>query len=131
AIRQGFIPDSISTDLHMANLNGPVVSMIETMSKILAIGVPLEQVIRMATVNPAREIRRTELGTLSVGREADIAVIELRKGKFSYTDCGRTKMIGEGRLENRMTLRAGRAVYDPSGVSMVEWEKAPKQYFTT
>ena len=131
AIRQGFVPDSISTDLHMANLNGPVVSMIETMSKILAIGVPLDQVIRMATVNPAREIRRPELGTLTVGREADIAVIELRKGKFSYTDCGRAKMTGEGRLENRLTLRAGRGVYDPSGVSMVEWEKAPKQYFTT
>ncbi len=130
AIKQGFIPDSISTDLHMGSVNGPVVDMITTMSKMMAIGIPLEDVIRRSTVNPAREIRRPELGTLTVGREADIAVIELRHGKFGYIDCGRAKMMGEVKLENRMTLRAGRVVYDPTGISMVEWSKAPKQYFT-
>lgn len=131
AIRQGFLPDSISTDLHMGSVNGPVVDMITTMSKILAIGVPLEQVIRMSTVNPARQIRRPELGTLSVGSEADIAVIELRRGKFSYTDCGRARMTGNVKLENRLTLRAGLIAYDPTGLSMVEWEDAPPVYFTT
>ncbi len=131
AIKQGFVPDSISTDLHMGNVNGPVVDFITTASKLLVMGVPLEDVIRRATVNPARQIRRPELGTLTVGREADIAVLELRKGKFGYTDCGRAKFIGEGKLENRLTVRAGQIVYDPSGISMVEWVKAPKQYFTT
>src|SRR3989442_4766384 len=73
AVKQGFIPDSISTDLHTGNINGAVVSMITTMSKFVAMGVRLEEVIRRATVNPAKEIHRPELGTLTVGREADIA----------------------------------------------------------
>lgn len=128
AIQQGFVPDSLSTDLVG---NSPVVDLITIMSQALAMGVPLEEVIRRSTVNPAKEIRHPELGTLTVGRDADIAVIELRHGKFGFTDCGRAKMIGDVKLENRMTLRAGRIAYDPTGVSMVTWEKAPKQYFTT
>ncbi len=87
--------------------------------------------IRRSTVNPAREIRRPELGTLTVGRDADIAVVELRKGRFGYTDCGRARMIGNVKLENRMTVRSGRIVYDPTGLSMVEWKRAPKQYFAS
>ena len=130
AVEQGFIPDTISTDLHMGNVNGPVVNMITTMSKMLALGVPLEGVIRRSTVNPAKVISRPELGTLSVGREADVAVFQLHRGRFGYTDCGRAKMVGNVKLENRLTLRAGRIVYDATGVSMVEWQKAPAQYFT-
>jgi dihydroorotase len=130
AVQQGFIPDSISTDRHSGNLNGAVVDQITTMSKLLAMGVPLEDVIRRATVNPAREIHRPELGALSVGSEADIAVIGAQSGNFGYTDCGNAKMMGKQKLVNRMTLRAGRIVYDPTGLSMPEWEKAPKQYFT-
>jgi dihydroorotase len=130
AVKQGFVPDSISTDLHTGNIHGAVVNMITTMSKLLAMGVPLDEIIRRSTVNPAREIRRPELGTLSVGAEADIAVIELQKGRFGYTDCGNAKMVGGVNLVDRLTVRAGRIVYDPTGLSMVEWERAPKQYFT-
>ncbi len=130
AIQQGFIPETISTDLHMKNVNGPVVDMITTMSKILALGVPLADVIRRSTINPARVIRREELGTLNVGSEADLAVFELRRGRFGYTDCGRAKMIGDVKLENRMTIRAGRVVYDPTGLSMVDWRDAPEQYYS-
>jgi len=130
AVRQGFVPDSISTDLHTGNINGAVVDMITTMSKFLAMGVPLEDVIRRSTVNPASEIHRPELGTLTVGRDADIAVLELLKDKFGYTDCGNAKMVGNVKLENRMTVRAGKIVYDPAGISRVEWEKAPRRYFT-
>jgi dihydroorotase len=131
AVKQGFIPDSFSTDLHTGNLNGAVVDLITTMSKFLSMGVPLEDVVRRATVNSAREIHRQELGTLSVGRDADIAVVELRRGRFGYTDCGDARMTGNLKLVNVMTLRAGRILYDPTGVSRVEWEKAPHQYFTT
>jgi len=130
AIEQGFIPDTISTDLHMRNVNGPVVDMITTMSKIMALGVPLADVIRRSTVNPARAIGRPSLGTLGIGSEADVAVFELRRGRFGYTDCGRARMIGDVKLENRMTIRAGRVVYDPSGLSMVDWRDAPEQYFS-
>jgi len=128
AEKQGFIPDSISTDLHTGNYT--VVSMNNVMSKFLAMGVPLDDVIRRSTVNPANEIHRAELGTLSIGKDADIAVLELSKGRFGYIDCGVAKMDGNVRLTTRMTIRAGRILYDPSGLSMVEWEKARPQYFT-
>jgi dihydroorotase len=129
AVKQGFIPDSLSTDLHLGNVN--VLSMTELMSKFLAMGVPLEDLIRMSTVNPAREIRRPELGTLSVGQEADVAVLELLHGQFGYIDDGYARMDGKVKVVARMTLRAGRILYDPSGLSMVQWEKAPRQYFVT
>jgi len=127
AVKQGFIPDSISTDLHTGNFT--VLSMTQVMSKFLAMGVPLQDLIRRSTVNPAQEIHRPELGSLSVGKEADIAVLEQLNGPFSYIDCGFARMDGKGKLIARMTVRAGRIVYDPSGLSMVEWEKARPQYF--
>lgn len=127
AFKQGFIPDSFSTDLHIGNYN--TVSMNTIMSEFLSMGVPLEDVIRRSTVNPAREIHRTDLGTLSVGGVADIAVLDVRKGKFGYIDCGFARMDGDARINARMTVRAGRIVFDPDGISMVEWEKAKAQYF--
>ena len=129
AQKQGFVPDSFSTDLHTGNFT--VLNLNNVMSKFLAMGVPLDDVIRRSTVNPANEIHRPELGTLSVGKEADIAVLELKKGQFGYVDCGVAKMNGNVRLTARLTIRAGRIVYDPSGLSMVEWEKARPQYFTS
>ncbi len=129
AVSQGFIPDSMSTDLHTGNYT--ILSMTNVMSKFLAMGVPLNDLVRRATANPAREIRRPELGTLSVGKDADIAVLEVLKGKFGYIDCGWARLDGGVQLQARMTVRAGRIVYDPSGLSMVEWRKARPQYFQT
>ncbi|HEV2399821.1 MAG TPA: amidohydrolase/deacetylase family metallohydrolase [Candidatus Sulfotelmatobacter sp.] len=127
AVKQGFIPDSMSTDLHIGDYR--VVSMTNVMSKFLNMGVPLEDIIRRSTINPASEIRRPDLGTLTVGKDADIAVLELAKGHFSYIDCGVARMDGNLKLTARMTIRAGRISYDPTGLSMVEWEKARPQYF--
>jgi len=127
AAKQGFIPDSMSTDLHMENFT--ILSMNNVMSKFLSMGVSLEEIIRRSTVNPANEIRRPELGTLSVGKEADIAVLEEQHGQFSYIDCGVARMDGSLQLVARMTVRGGKIVFDPSGLSMVEWEKARPQYF--
>jgi dihydroorotase len=101
------------------------------MSKFRAMGVPLNDLVKRSTVNPANEIHRPELGTLSVGKEADIAVLEELHGKFGYIDCGWARMDGDVRIVGRMTVRAGRIVYDPSGLSMVQWEKARQQYFTS
>jgi dihydroorotase len=129
AQKQGFVPDSMSTDLHMGNYT--VVSMNNVMSKFLAMGVPLEDVIRRSTINPATEIHRPDLGSLTIGKDADIAVLELMKGRFGYIDCGVAKMDANVKLAARMTVRAGRIVFDPSGLSMVEWEKARPQYFIT
>jgi len=129
SVKQGFVPDSISTDLHMENFT--ILSMNNVMSKFLSMGVPLEDIVRRSTVNPANEIHRPELGTLTVEKEADIAVLEEQHGQFSYIDCGVARMDGNVKLVNRMTVRAGRIVYDPSGLSMVEWEKARPQYFSS
>jgi dihydroorotase len=129
AIQQGFVPDSMSTDLHSGNYL--VLSMTEVMSKFLAMGLPLGEVVARSTVNPAREIGRPELGTLSVGKDADIALLEILHGEFGYIDCGYARMTASVKLVARMTIRAGRILYDPSGLSMVEWDKARPQYFST
>jgi dihydroorotase len=129
AYRDGFPPDSLSTDLHMDNINGPVISMLHTMSKFLNIGMPLQEVIRRSTMVPAQVIGRPELGTLSEGAEADIAVLRMQEGRFGFADCGRAKLTGRHKLECALTLRAGKVVYDPGGLSMPEWEQAPAEYW--
>lgn len=103
--------------------------MTNTMSKYLIMGMPLQEIIMRSTVAPAREIGHPELGTLSIGSEADVAVLKLLKGTFGFADCGKAKMIGEEKLECLMTLRAGGIVYDPTGLSMPEWENAPEAYW--
>jgi dihydroorotase len=127
AVKQGFIPDSMSTDLHTGDFT--IVSMNNVMSKFLSMGVPLADLIRRSTVNPAREIHRPELGTLTVGKDADLAVLEELHGHFGFVDSGYAKMEGTSQIVARMTIRAGRIVYDPSGLSMVRWENARPQYF--
>ena len=129
ALNQGFPPDSISTDLHMGNIHGTVLSMLTTMSKYLSMGMSLFEVIKRSTVNPAREIGRSALGTLSTGAGADVAVFDRLTGSFGFTDCGRAKMIGNEKLECMMTVRAGKIVYDPTGLSMPVWEDAPDAYW--
>jgi dihydroorotase len=129
AVKQGFVPDSMSTDLHEENFT--VLSFSNVLSKFRAIGVPLDDLIKRSTINPANEIHRPDLGTLSVGKEADIAVLEEQQGKFGYIDCGFARMDGNVRIFARMTIRAGRILYDPAGLSMVSWDKARQQYFTS
>jgi dihydroorotase len=125
AIEQGFIPDSISTDLHTGNVNGPVIDMIECMNKILNLGVPLAEVIMRSTVAPAKEIGHPELGTLTVGAEADIAVLDLAEGNFGFVDCGREKISGTQRLSAAMTIRAGEVVWNPNGLGLPHWKQGP------
>ena len=127
AVKQGFVPDSMSTDLHTGDFT--ILSMSNVISKFLNMGVSLSDLIRRATANPAHEIHRPELGTLSVGREADIAVLEELRGHFGYIDCGYAKMDGTLRIVAQMTIRGGRILYDPAGLSMVQWENARPQYF--
>ena len=129
AIQQGFLPDSISTDLHTGNVNGVVIDMLTTMNKCLAMGIPLTEVIARSTVAPAREIGHPELGTLSPGAEADIAVFAREEGRFAFVDCGRATLPARERLVCRLTVRAGDIVYNPSGVGLPAWEQAPPAYW--
>jgi dihydroorotase len=123
AIQQGFVPDSISTDLHTGNVAGIVIDMLTTMNKLLNIGVPLNDVIAKSTVAPAREINRPELGTLTPGRSADIAVLALDQGSFHFVDCERTTLHGDRRLRCEMTFYAGDIVYSPNGRGLPAWEQ--------
>jgi dihydroorotase len=130
AMASGFSPDSISTDLHIGNVNGPVVDMLTTMSKLLSIGMPLQETIYRSTVTPAHEIGHPELGTLTVGAEADIALLTLEEGEFGYSDCGHAKYIGSKKLVSSMTIRAGEVIYDPTCMAQPLWEEAPADYWT-
>lgn len=129
AMEQGFMPDSISTDLHVNNVHGVVVDMQTTMNKMLNLGMPLQEVIYRSTVTPAQEIGHPELGNLTVGAEADVAVFKLLTGEFGYVDCGRAKIYGDQKLECALTLRAGKIVFDPTGLSMPRWQEAPEAYW--
>ena len=130
AIQNGFVPDSISTDLHTGNVHGVVIDMQTTMNKILNIGVPLQEVIYRSTVTPANEIGHPELGNLSVGAEADVAVFKLEHGDFGFVDCGRATMGGDKKLECMLTVRAGQIVFDSNGMSMPKWQEAPAEYWS-
>ena len=129
AFDDGFYPDTISTDLHMANINGPVHSMLYTMSKCLAMGMSIQDVVARSTMKPAQVIDHPELGTLGVGSEADVTVLKRHDGAFSYVDCGKARLAAREKLECAMTIKAGEIVYDPSGLSMPEWEHAPPAYW--
>lgn len=129
AIRDGFVPDSISTDLHMGNIHGCVISMLDTMSKCLVMGMSLQDVILRSTVTPAQAIGRPDLGTLSVGSEADIAVLQHERGSFSYRDCGYGRMDGEDRLSCQLTLRKGSVVWDRNAITVAPWETLPEDYW--
>lgn len=122
AIKQGFLPNTISTDLYNLSMNAAMKDMSNVMSKFLAMGVSLGDVILRTTWNPAQVIKRPDLGHLSVGTEADIAVFNLKKGNFGYMDVRRTKISGTEKLEAELTIRAGRVVWDLNGISVPEWQ---------
>ncbi|MGI8405402.1 MAG: amidohydrolase family protein [Thermomicrobiales bacterium] len=123
AIHDGFVPDSISTDLHTGNVAGVVIDMLTCMNKLLTIGVPLHDVIQKSTQAPAKELNRPELGTLKVGAAADIAVLALDAGDFTYVDCERTTISGPQRLRCEMTIFGGDVVYNPNGRGLKTWEQ--------
>jgi dihydroorotase len=131
AVQEGFLPDSISTDLHVDSMNGGMKDMLNVTSKFLAMGLPLEQVILRSTWNPAREIRHEELGHLSLGASADIAVLRLEAGDFGFVDSGGARLRGRQKLVCELTLRNGKVVYDLNGITRPDWELLPRDYRQT
>ena len=128
AVRQGFVPDSISTDLHVNSMNSGMKDLLNLMSKFLAMGVPLEDAIARATWNPAREIKREELGHLSVGAIADVAVLRLAKGDFGFVDVYGARLPGTQKLVCELTVRNGLVVYDLNGITRDNWEKLGRYF---
>jgi dihydroorotase len=126
--KAGFYPDSISTDLHTPSINGPMQDMPTTMSKFLAMGMPLVEVIRASTTNPATQVLRPQLGQLAVGAEADIALFRLEPGRFGYADVVGGQITGKERLTCEMTVRAGKIVFDYNSRAAVPWREGNLKY---
>ncbi len=117
AIKDGFLPNSISTDIHIGSMNNAMKDQTNVMSKFLAMGMKLQDVIKASTWNPAVEIKRQELGHLSVGAEADVAILNLRAGKFGLFDYKGYKIEADKKFECEMTIKGGRIVYDLNGIA--------------
>ena len=104
----GFLPDVISSDVHVISIEGPAFDLLTTMSKFLCLGVALPTVIKLATSNAAAAIGRPDLGTLKVGSTGEATVIDVAKGTFDYADSIGERMIGEQRLISAGVVLAGR-----------------------
>ena len=117
AIKNRFYPNSISTDLHTGSMNNAMKDQLSVMSKMLAIGMDFRSIIKAATWNPAMEIKREELGNLSVGTDADVAILNLREGKFGFFDYTGYRVDTNKKLECELTIRGGKIVYDLNGIA--------------
>jgi len=125
AFEEKFYPDTISTDLHTGSMNAGMKDLPNVMSKVLNLGVPLEDVIRMVTWNAARTIRRPELGHLDVGAEADVTVLRLDRGQFGFLDSAGARRLGSQLLVAEMTIRRGRVEWDLNGRAAQDWTSFP------
>lgn len=126
--RAGFFPDSLSTDLHIGSMNGGMKDILNVADKFLALGMPLTDVIAALTWNPAKEIRREELGNLSAGSPADVAVLRLAPGDFGFSDHYGGRIKAKQKLVCELTVRAGKVVYDLNAITREDWEKLPAGY---
>ena len=117
AIKEGFYPNTISTDLHTGSMNASMKNELDIMSKFLLMGMPLNDVIKASTWAPAQVIKHEEIGHISVGAIADVAVLELMQGDFGFYDKTGYKISGKQKFECEVTIKAGRIVYDLNGIA--------------
>ena len=96
-----------------------------------SMGMSVDDVIARSTWNPAREIHQEELGNLSVGSPADIAVLRVQKGNFGFLDMHGARLRGSQKFGCELTLRDGKVVYDLNGIARTDWDKLPKDYRST
>ena len=123
AIKQGLKPNTISTDLHTGSMNGGMKDMLNVMSKLLNCGLTVNEVMTMSTWSPAQAINRPELGNLSVGAPADVAVFSLDNGTFGFIDVGGNKITGDKKLTCQLTVRDGRVVWDLNGIAATAYKQ--------
>jgi dihydroorotase len=106
-LKEGLTPDVISSDLHLYCVDGPAFDILVCMSKLMALGMPLAEVLRAATARPAEVIARPDLGRLTVGGPADVAVLKLHSGRFPFVDSVGTKLEAEQRLVSQGIVAGG------------------------
>ncbi len=110
AAKQGWFPDTISTDIHRAHAapNGAVIDLVTTMAKFMTLGLTIGQVIEKTTAAPARILKFPEkIGTLAPGSAADVSVLELQSGRFDLLDSNREKRTASQRIVPVATVRGG------------------------
>ncbi|TDD34153.1 amidohydrolase/deacetylase family metallohydrolase [Actinomadura sp. KC06] len=127
AMKEGFTPDVISTDLHITSMNAGMKDQSNIMSKFMALGMPLKDVVNASTWVPAKAIQRPDLGNLSVGAPADIAVFTLDKGTFGFVDSFGFRIDGKRKLSTELTVRAGKVVWDLNGKAAQKWTPDPSR----
>ena len=123
SIEQGFIADMISTDLHTGSMNAAMKDMTNVMSNFLAIGFSIQDIINRSTWQPALIFNRPDLGNLSVGSEADVAILSINKGNFGFRDIANETIKGTEKFVAELTIRAGRIVWDLNGLTATEFQK--------
>jgi len=104
----GFLPDTISSDVHQLCIDGPAFDQVTTMSKMLCLGMGLHEVIAASTVNAAVALKRMEYGTLNVGALGDATVLSVRDGAFDYVDTRGEQMTGAQRIISEGVVLRGR-----------------------
>ena len=124
-MKAGFIPDSISTDLHITSMNAGMKDLLNVADKMMALGQMVPQVVAEMTSAPAHEIKREELGSLTVGSVGDVAVLRLEQGHFGFVDMYNTHLNGTQKLTCELTIHNGKVVYDLNGISTDAWNTAP------
>jgi dihydroorotase len=124
-LRQGFPPDAISSDVHLFNVAGPAFDLLVCMSKLLALGMPLMEVIRAATARPAAAIGRTDLGVLAVGSVGDAAVLALKPGRVAYRDSVGAILSADARLVSRGIVVGGAWRPNEAGDGFIDATEPP------
>lgn len=107
-LANGFLPDTISSDVHLLCINGPAFDQVTTMSKFLCLGVPLNEVIAASTVNAAMALRRPELGSLKPGSAGDATILSIRDGNFDYVDVVGEHLVGDRKIDSAGVVIKGR-----------------------
>ena len=132
ALKEDFLPDTISTDMHVNSIINNQASMPEVMSRLLACGMKLDDIIKKSTLDPAIKIGHPELGTLSESAIADIAILNINNGNFGLTDNGSgiRKYLTNKRINCEMTIKDGEILWDLNGRSRDHWEWTPPPYQT-
>ncbi|MCA0432521.1 MAG: amidohydrolase/deacetylase family metallohydrolase [Proteobacteria bacterium] len=104
----GFLPDTISSDVHKLCINGPAFDQVTTMSKFLCLGMDLRDVIAASTNNAAFALKRPELGSLKPGSVGDATVLSIHEGEFDYVDTVGEHLIGDRRIVSRGVVIGGK-----------------------
>ncbi|CAN5214733.1 amidohydrolase/deacetylase family metallohydrolase [soil metagenome] len=117
ALKAGFYPNTISTDLHTGSMNASMKDQLNVMSTFLTMGMDVQNVIRASTWAPAQAIKRDELGHLTEGAIADVAILNLRQGTFGFKDREGQRLEGKQKFECEMTIKDGKIVYDLNGIA--------------